>query len=82
MAGRWEALSALLEEARPHFDRVILALGAGAPGAAALPLGGRVLEAWWAEPGGQLPRRAVALAERLGISFIPLSLNWLTQVGT
>lgn len=80
MAGRWEALSALLEEARPHFDRVILALGAGTPSAAALPLGGRVLEAWWAEPGEQLPRRAVALAERLGISFIPMSLNWLTQV--
>jgi hypothetical protein len=59
---------------------VILVLGAGAPGAAALPLGGRVLEAWWAEPGGQLPRRAIALAERLGISFVNLNLNWLTQV--
>lgn len=80
VAGRWEALSAILEEARPHFDRVILALGVGAPSAAALPLGGRVLEAWWAEPGEHLPRRAVGLADRLGISFIPLNLNWLTQI--
>jgi hypothetical protein len=79
LAGRWEALSGVLEEARRHFDRVILALGVGAPGAAALPLGGRVLEAWWAEPGPQLPRRAVTLGDRLGISFTNLNLDWLMQ---
>jgi hypothetical protein len=78
--GRWEGLSAVLEEARRHFDRVVLALDPGAPRAAALPLGGRVLEAWWAEPGNELPRRAAALAERLGISFTSLDLGWLAQV--
>jgi hypothetical protein len=79
-SGRWEALSAVLEEVRRHFDRVILAVGTGVPNAAALPLGGRVLEAWWAEPGTRLPRRAEALSERLGIPFANLNLNWLTHV--
>jgi hypothetical protein len=79
LAGRWAALSGVLEEARRHFDRVILALGVGAPGAAALPLGGRVLEAWWAEPDRQLPRRASDLGDRLGISFTNLNLDWLMQ---
>jgi hypothetical protein len=80
VGGRWQAVSRMLEEAHQHFDRVILVLGAGAPSAAALPLGGRVLEAWWAEPGDRLPRRAVALAGRLGIPFTNLNMNWLTQV--
>jgi hypothetical protein len=79
-AERWEDLSRLLEEARAHFGRVILALDARAPRAAALPLGGRVLEAWWAEPGPDLPRGAIALSERLGIPFTGLDLNWLMNV--
>ncbi len=78
-AGRWEELSRLLEDARTHFDRVLLALDRGAPRAAALPLGGRVLEAWWAEPGPGLSRSAVALSERLGIPFSCFELNWLME---
>ena len=58
---------------------MLLALEPQAPSAAALPLGGRVLEAWWAEPGPELPRRAVALSERLGIPFSCFDLDWLTQ---
>ncbi len=80
VVGHWQDLSAVLEEAAEHFDRVILAVGVGTPRAAALPLGGRVLEAWWAEPGDRLPRRAVALAERLGIPFIHLNLDRAMQV--
>jgi hypothetical protein len=78
-AGPWDELSGLLEETRGHFDRVILALDPKVPRAAALPLGGRVLEAWWAEPGPGLPRSAVALSDRLGIPFSCFELNWLME---
>jgi hypothetical protein len=78
-AGHWDELSGLLEDARAHFGRVLLALDRRAPRAAALPLGGRVLEAWWAEPGPELPKGATALSERLGIPFACFELNWLTQ---
>ena len=78
-AGRWDDLSGLLEGARTHFDRVLLALDPRVPRAAALPLGGRVLEAWWAEPGPGLSRNAVALSERLGIPFSCFDLNWLMK---
>jgi hypothetical protein len=77
--GRWDELSGLLEDGRAHFDRVLLALDRRAPGAAALPLGGRVLEAWWAEPGPGLSKSAVALSERLGIPFSCFDLNWLME---
>ena len=75
----WEGLSALLADARAHFGRVILALDAGAPRTAALPLGGRVLEAWWTEPGPRLPRRGRALSERIGIPFACFDLSRLPQ---
>ena len=78
-AGRWDELSRLLEDAHAHFDRVLLALDPKAPRTAALPLGGRVLEAWWAEPGPGLSRSAAALSERLGIPFCCFDLNWLME---
>ena len=78
-AGRWDELSGLLEVARARFDRVLLALDSKVPRAAALPLGGRVLEAWWAEPGPGLSRSAIALSERLGIPFSCFDLNWLMK---
>jgi hypothetical protein len=78
-AGRWDELSGLLEDARTHFDRVLLALDPKVSRAAALPLGGRVLEAWWAEPGPELPGNAAALSERLGIPFSCFDLNWLME---
>jgi hypothetical protein len=79
LAGRWDELSRLLEDAHTHFDRVLLALDPKVPRAAALPLGGRVLEAWWAEPGPGLSRAADELSERLGIPFSCFDLNWLMQ---
>ena len=78
-AGRWDELSGLLEDAHAHFDRVLLALDPRVPRAAALPRGGRVLEAWWAEPGPDLSRSAVALSERLGIRFSCFDLDWLME---
>ncbi len=74
-AERWDQMSRILEEAHAHFDRVILALDARVPREAALPLGGRVLEAWWGEPGPALPRSALALSERLGIAFSGTELS-------
>jgi hypothetical protein len=74
-AERWDGLSRVLEEAHAHFDRVLLAIDPRAPREAALPLGGRVLEAWWASPGSELPRSALALGERLGIGFAAMDLS-------
>lgn len=71
---RWSALGRMLEEARPHFGRVLLAIDAAAPHAAGDALMGRVLEGWWAGSGTDLPRLALALAERTGISFTSLTL--------
>lgn len=78
-AGCWDELSGLLEDARTHFDRILLALDPKVTRAAALPLGGRVLEAWWAEPGPGLSGSAVALSERLGIPFSCFDMNWLME---
>jgi hypothetical protein len=79
-AERWDGLSQVLEEARAHFGRVLVTIDARVPREAALPLGGRVLEAWWAEPGPGLSRGALALSERLGIPFSCFDLNALSQV--
>ena len=78
-AERWDAMSRLLEEARAHFGRVILALDPRVPSEAALPLGARVLEAWWAKTGPSLPRAAAALSTRLGIPFAVLDLDDFPQ---
>ncbi|HVP15589.1 MAG TPA: hypothetical protein VMS88_08585 [Terriglobales bacterium] len=67
LAERWEEMSRVLEDAQSRFGRVILAIGPRVPREAALPLGGRVLEAWWVRPGAR--RGAIALSERLGIAF-------------
>lgn len=78
-AERWDELSRLLEDARTHFGRVILAIDPRASREAALPLGGRVLEAWWAGAGPSPSRRALALSERLGIVFSCMDLQGLSH---
>jgi len=72
---RWSALGRLLEEARPHFGRVLLAIDAAAPHGAGDALAGRLLEGWWAGSATGLPKIALALSERTGISFTPLALS-------
>ncbi len=76
---RWSALGRLLEEARPQFGRVLLAIDAAAPQAAGDALMGRVLEGWWAGFGPGLPKLALALSERTGISFTSLTLSELPE---
>jgi hypothetical protein len=65
----WSGLGQLLDDARPHFDRVLLTLDLGAPFAIGQALAGRYYEAWWADPDPERRAGARALSERLGIQF-------------
>lgn len=69
----WSQLGRVLDEARPHFGRCILAVDRLAPRRAGDALLGRLAEGWWAGDDG-LSRPAMALSERLGIAFGALRL--------
>jgi hypothetical protein len=70
----WPQLGRLMDEARPHFGRAVLALDAEAPAAIGQALAGWHLEGWWAER-GRATRRATRLADRLGIHLSDLALE-------
>jgi hypothetical protein len=73
-AETWGALGRMLEDAQPHFTRVILAIDRACPHAAGDALRGRGVEGWWAgDPA--MPRAGLALAERIGIRFHGLGLR-------
>ena len=76
----WASLGQRLDDAKPHFGRIILALDSGAPRAIGDALLGRALEAWWAAPVQRLPRIAVELTARLGIAFSGLGLDAIPEV--
>jgi len=48
--GSWMPLGGLLDQARPHFSRVVLALEANLPRQAGEALAGRLMDGWWAGP--------------------------------
>lgn len=73
----WAPLGQHLDDARPHFGRIIVALDVNAPRPLGDALVGRVLEGWWAEPGDRLSKAGRELSERLSI---PLSLMDLGAV--
>jgi hypothetical protein len=73
-AETWSALGRLLDDAAPHFARVILAVDPGCPHVAGDALRGRVVEGWWAGS-VPVPRAGQALAERIGIKFHGLTLR-------
>lgn len=73
-AETWGALGRLLDDAAPHFTRVILAVDPACPHAAGDALRGRVVEGWWAGDVA-LPQSGLALAERIGIRFQGLALR-------
>ena len=75
----WSQLGRVLDETRPHFGRVVLALDLAAPREAGQALSGRYLEGWWAG-GGALPMVGRALSERLGIRLLSLELTALPDV--
>ncbi len=76
----WPRLGQRLDDARPHFGRVILAIDANAPRALGDSLAGRPLEGWWADPVDHLPGVAIELSGRLGIAFSPMSLAHIPEV--
>jgi hypothetical protein len=71
---RWVLLGRLLEEARPHFGHVLLALEVTAPCSVGDVLAGRRYETWWSVPGVRLPRAALAFGERLSNAIQPMEL--------
>lgn len=73
---RWERLAAMLEEARPHVGRAVVALDPDAPPAVGEALAGVHLEGWWPR-GGSEARRAAGIGGRLGIPFSDLDLDEL-----
>ena len=76
----WASLGQRLDDAKPHFGRIVLALDATAPRAIGDSLLGRALEGWWAERVDRLPRAAVELTARLGIAFSALDLDAIPEV--
>ncbi len=76
----WPRLGQRLDDARPHFGRVILALEPSAPRAIGEALLGRPLEGWWGDSVERLPEAAVGLSGRLGIAFSPIGLAGIPEV--
>jgi hypothetical protein len=70
----WPQLGRLLDEARPHFGRAVLALDPDAPAAIGEALAGWHLEGWWAER-GRVSRSADRLADHLGIHLSDMDLE-------
>lgn len=70
----WSQLGRVLEETRPHFGRVVLALDRAVPREAGQAFSGRRVEGWWAG-GLALPRARQEFSRRLGIRFVVLKLH-------
>ena len=72
--GSWTPLRGLLEQARPHFSRIILAIEPNVPRQAGDTLAGRLIDGWWTGP--HLKARDVRdLSRRLGVPFQCLELD-------
>jgi len=81
-AGRirtWLPLDRVLEELRPHFGCVVLALDGSAPDEIGSLLAGRVMDGWWAGGGPVTGARAEAVGARLSILLRDLSLKAVPQ---
>ena len=70
----WPRIRQILDEARPHFGRAVLALDPDAPAVIGEALAGVHLEGWWPQ-GGSEARRAAGIGGRLGIQFADLNLD-------
>jgi hypothetical protein len=71
----WAGLGRLVDDARPHFDRVLLALDIGAPWDIGRALAGRYVEAWWSEPDPERGAAPQSLSERIGIRMRGMELG-------
>ncbi|MBK7368546.1 MAG: hypothetical protein IPJ04_11715 [Candidatus Eisenbacteria bacterium] len=76
----WARLGQRLDDVRPHFGRIILALDGQAPRAIGDSLAGRALEGWWADVPGRYPRTVAELSSRLGIAFSGMDLTVMPDV--
>jgi len=72
-AEAWPQLGRVLDELRPRFDRVVVALDFATPHEAGPPLAERGAVGWWCHENGALGLPS-ALAERLGIPLRNLGL--------
>lgn len=72
---RWSRLGRLLDEAWPHFGRILLVLDPGATEPVGDALRGRLLRAWWSGSEPALPKTARALSQRVGIWFGRIDLG-------
>lgn len=71
----WAGLGRLADDARPHFDRVLLALDMGAPYDVGRALAGRYVEAWWSDSAPERRAGAQSLSERIGIRLRGMELG-------
>src|SRR5262249_1059473 len=70
----WSQLPRVLNDARPHFARAVLALDPDAPPVIGKGLAGIHLEAWWRHGSGEA-RGSAGIGGRLGIQFSELNLD-------
>jgi len=79
-AGGWSGLGRRLDEARPHFGRVLLCVDRGVARELGESIQGRAVEGWWAGTGSRLPEHAETLTGRLGIAFSCIDLSHFNEV--
>jgi hypothetical protein len=79
-APAWIQLDRVLEEARPHFGHVVLAIEPSAPAEVGSILAGRVMDGSWGAPRKGWPRGAMRLADRIGIRLFRMDLALLGDV--
>ena len=71
----WLPLDRVLEELRPHFDRVVLAFDERIPAVVGGVLAGRMFTGWWAGPGPDTQRSGSRASARLAIALSDLNLS-------
>jgi hypothetical protein len=71
----WLALDRALEELRPHFGRVIMAVDRSIPAAVGGVLAGRIMDGWWAGGGTDWARVRSRVGACLAISLDDIDLS-------
>lgn len=71
----WSGLGRLVDDARQHFDRIVIALDLGTPYDVGRALAGRYVEAWWPDADPERRAGAQSLSERLGIRLRGMGLD-------
>lgn len=78
-SGGWSGLGRRLDDARPHFSRVLLCIDRGAPRELGEAIVGRAIEGWWAAPDTRLPEATSVLSGRLGIAFSHIDIGHFSE---